>query len=216
MLDVLHHHYMEGRVWRLTWFLCSLEEFCKGPMGWEMSHSAIILSTASALHKQSFVCTCGDGQCGGPCQQNCFRDGIFFDPWQKEVILEFLRGRDIFVSFPVESGKVGATPFRLKYSIVWKECPRVLSSLQSPIVSLMKDKVHSQETKGINSVLWQRNQIALTLSRLFPDRIFSPEAPLCGDVWRELLISVYKKHVVASFVINEAHLIKQWWIASHI
>ena len=37
---------------------------------------------------------------------------------QKEVILEFLRGRDVFVSFPVESGKVGATPFCLKYSIV--------------------------------------------------------------------------------------------------
>ena len=37
---------------------------------------------------------------------------------QKEVRLGFLRGRDVFVSFPMESGKVGATPFCLKYSIV--------------------------------------------------------------------------------------------------
>ena len=117
-LDVLHHHHMEGRVWRLAWFLCSLEEFVK--VQWAERCHILQSSYQLQVHYVSnhslhlwrwtmwrTVST----------KLSEMGYSLIHDK-QKEVILGFLRGRDVFVSFPVESGKVGATPFCLKYSIV--------------------------------------------------------------------------------------------------
>ena len=70
---------------------------------------------------------------------------------QKEAILGFLSGRDVFVSLPTGSGK------SLCYSILPKVFDRVRKTsgsiviVVSPLVSL-KDQLHSLETKGIKSV----------------------------------------------------------------
>ena len=139
---------------------------------------------------------------------------------QKESILGFVRGRDVFVSLPTGSGK------SLCYSILPKVFDRVKKKMKpssivivvSPLISLMKDQVHSLATKGIraafvtkettkdcaNSVEQQLHEGAYQLV------FFSPEALLCDDVWREMIqTSIYQENVVA-FVVDEAHLIKKW------
>ncbi|MCG8623522.1 MAG: DEAD/DEAH box helicase [Proteobacteria bacterium] len=140
---------------------------------------------------------------------------------QKEAILGFLSGRDVFVSLPTGSGK------SLCYSILPKVFDRVRKTsgsiviVVSPLVSLMKDQVHSLETKGIKSVFVTKDTAKDSESDdssfeqqlyegSFQVVFFSPEALLCNDTWRELLqTSVYQKNVVA-FVIDEAHLVKKW------
>ena len=139
---------------------------------------------------------------------------------QKEAILGFLRGRDVFVSLPTGSGK------SLCYSIL----PKVFDSLRkrksahsiaivvSPLISLMKDQLLSLEKKGINATFVTKERTidsddpaeAALYEGKYQIVFFSPEALVCEDTWREMLQSeVYRENVVA-FVIDEAHLVKKW------
>ena len=139
---------------------------------------------------------------------------------QKEAILGFIHGRDVFVSLPTGSGK------SLCYSIL----PKVLDSLKrrknansiaivvSPLISLMKDQLLSLEKKGINATFVTKehtvdadNSAEATLYEgKYQIVFFSPEALVCENTWREMLQSdVYRENVVA-FVIDEAHLVKKW------
>ena len=197
---------------------------CKGPIGCEMSHDAFVLSTASALSMQSLARTRVRvrvemeelvNEAALEMGYSSIRDK------QKEAILGFLSGRDVFVSLPTGSGK------SLCYSILPKVFDRVRKAsgsiviVVSPLVSLMKDQVHSLETKGIKSVFVTKDTAKDSESGdssfeqqlyegSFQVVFFSPEALLCNDTWRELLqTSIYQKNVVA-FVIDEAHLVKKW------
>ena len=190
---------------------------CKGPIGCEMSHDAFVLSTASALSMQSLARVRVEmeelvNEAALEMGYSSIRDK------QKEAILGFLSGRDVFVSLPTGSGK------SLCYSILPKVFDRVrkrsgsIVIVVSPLVSLMKDQVHSLETKGIKSVFVTKDTAKDSESDdssfeqqlyegSFQVVFFSPEALLCNDTWRELLqTSVYQKNVV----IDEAHLVKKW------
>ena len=71
---------------------------------------------------------------------------------QKEAILAFVKGRDVFVSLPTGSGK------SLCYSILLKVFDRVKKKsssiviVVSPLIALMKDQVQSLATKGVKAV----------------------------------------------------------------
>ena len=71
---------------------------------------------------------------------------------QKEAILGFLGGRDVFVSLPTGSGK------SLCYTILPKVFNRLRKTTKSivivvsPLISLMKDQVLSLAVKGIEVV----------------------------------------------------------------
>ena len=116
-----------------------------------MSHDAFVLSTTSALSMQSLARVRVEmeelvNEAALEMGYSSIRDK------QKEAILGFLSGRDVFVSLPTGSGK------SLCYSILPKVFDRVRKAsgsiviVVSPLVSLMKDQVHSLETKGIKSV----------------------------------------------------------------
>ena len=137
---------------------------------------------------------------------------------QREAILGFIQGRDVFVSLPTGSGK------SLCYSVL----PKVFDTLRkkrsksiviviSPLISLMKDQIHSLQTKGIKCTFVTKDladsddavEQAL-YEGSYQIIFFSPEALLCEDTWREMMqTQVYKENVVA-FVIDEAHLVKKW------
>lgn len=137
---------------------------------------------------------------------------------QKEAILGFVRGRDVFVSLPTGSGK------SLCYSILPKVFDRLRKTstsiviVVSPLISLMKDQVHSLESKGVKSMFVTKetardcddSSTEKLYEGCFQIVFFSPEALLCNDTWREMLQTpIYLKNVVA-FVIDEAHLVKKW------
>ena len=182
-----------------------------------MSHDAFVLSTTSALSMQSLARVEMDELVN----EAALEMGYSIRDKQKEAILGFLSGRDVFVSLPMGSGK------SLCYSILPKVFDRVrkmsgsIVIVVSPLVSLMKDQVHSLETKGIKSVFVTKDTAKDSESDYssfeqqlyegsFQVVFFSPEALLCSDTWRELIqTSVYQKNVVA-FIIDEAHLVKKW------
>ena len=135
---------------------------------------------------------------------------------QRDAVIGFLRGRDVFVSLPTGSGK------SLCYAIL----PRVFDTLRgkssksiaivvSPLISLMKDQVHSLEAKGVSSIYVTKNGISdsqeqMTYEGEYQIMFFSPEALVCDDTWREMIQSkVYQDNVIA-FVVDEAHLVKKW------
>ena len=139
---------------------------------------------------------------------------------QREAILGFLQGRDVFVSLPTGSGK----------SLCYGVLPKVFDTLRkkrsksiviviSPLISLMKDQIHSLQTKGIKSTFVTKDLADSddTVEQALYEGsyqiiFFSPEALLCDDTWRDMMqTQVYKENVVA-FVIDEAHLIKKWYV----
>ena len=141
---------------------------------------------------------------------------------QKEAILGFMKGRDVFVSLPTGSGK------SLCYSILPKVFDRARKKksssiviVVSPLIALMKDQVQSLATKGVKAVLVTKDTAkecagSSTVEQLhegtFQVVLFSPEALLCDDDWREMIqSSIYQENVVA-FVIDEAHLVKKWYV----
>ena len=66
---------------------------------------------------------------------------------QKEAILGFLRGRDIFVSLPTGSGKSLCYSMLPKIFDTLKKKAKSIATVVSPLISLMKDQIHSLESK---------------------------------------------------------------------
>ena len=138
---------------------------------------------------------------------------------QKDAVIGFIRRRDVFVSLPTGSGKSLCYAILPKvFDILRGRSSRSIAIVISPLISLMKDQVHSLETKGVSSIYVSKNMSDGTNEsqeqKLYEGKyqiiFFSPEALVCDDIWREMIqTKVYKDNVVA-FVVDEAHLIKKW------
>ena len=138
---------------------------------------------------------------------------------QKDAVIGFIRRRDVFVSLPTGSGKSLCYAILPKvFDILRGRSSRSIAIVISPLISLMKDQVHSLETKGVSSIYVSKNMSDGTNEsqeqKLYEGKyqiiFFSPEALVCDDTWREMIqTKVYKDNVVA-FVVDEAHLIKKW------
>jgi ATP-dependent DNA helicase RecQ len=135
---------------------------------------------------------------------------------QRDAVVGFLRGRDVFVSLPTGSGKSLCYAILPKvFDILRGKSSKSIAVVVSPLISLMKDQVHSLETKGVSSIYvtknmsddWQEQKLYEGGYQIL---FFSPEALVCDDTWREMIqTKVYKDNIIA-FVIDEAHLVKKW------
>ena len=140
---------------------------------------------------------------------------------QKEAILGFLQGRDVFVSLPTGSRKSLCYSLLPKvYDTLKKKTAKSIAIVVSPLISLMKDQIHSLVSKQIKAMFVTRDVTTDTDSSVqaalyegqYQIVFFSPEVLLCDDMWREMLQSQVYKNNVITFVIDEAHLVKKWQV----
>ena len=134
-------------------------------------------------------------------------------PSQKEAILSFLKGADVFVCLPTGSGK------SLCYSLL----PAAFDHLKgqtkesivivvSPLIALMKDQVRSMNERDVTAVY--AGDIDLETEREICEGRYqlvfmSPEALLGDNRWRDMLISpVYRQNLVG-MAVDEAHCVKK-------
>ena len=135
---------------------------------------------------------------------------------QKEAIMSFASGKDVFVALPTGYGK----------SLCYQVLPVLFDALRghstptsviivvTPLTSIVKDQVSHLEDKQlpavhVTSAVGESTEDAI-LEGKYRVVYFSPEQLLCRSKWREMLQSeVYQKNLVA-FVVDEAHCVKQW------
>ena len=133
---------------------------------------------------------------------------------QKEAIIAYTSGKDTFVALPTGYGK----------SLIYGCLPLVFDSIRGlvpgtslalvvcPLKALMKDQTERFRQLGITAAYADEAQVSMErFARGDFQLIFiSPECLYKGRTWRTLLKSdLYKERLVA-FIIDEAHLIKNW------
>ena len=134
---------------------------------------------------------------------------------QREAVLNFVRGRDVFVSLPTGSGKT------LCYSILpgtfdilrKNRSPSIVLVI-SPLVALMKDQVTSLNNKGVTAFYIGGGETEEVVSELYQGSyqvVFcSPESLLTNDTWRDMLQSQTYRSNLVGFIVDEAHCVKKW------
>ena len=139
---------------------------------------------------------------------------------QKDAIMKFLGGNDVFVSLPTGYGKslcYAALPWA--FDILLKRdssnmSKRSIVIVISPLLALIQDQLASLSVKGLDvgcitgdSTEEQRSRVQQGCCQIV---FFSPESLLSGSHWRKMLHNeLYYDHTVA-FTIDEAHCVKKW------
>ncbi len=140
--------------------------------------------------------------------------------------MEFMGGRDVFVSLPTGSGE----------SICFICLPHIFDELRklsegqnhhnsivvvvSPLPSLMLDQVAKASAKGMRAVCIGRDQLDFKVGKAVENGGYqllyiSPEAMLSSLRWREMFLSTVYQHNLVCLAIDEAHLVEKWCVASY-
>ena len=133
---------------------------------------------------------------------------------QKDAILTFLEGNDVFVALPTGYGEslcYGCLP--AAFDSLRSEAKSIVIVI-SPLVALMKDQVKVFRSKGLPAGYvgeGSSHEMKLgVLSGAFQLVSFSPEAILNQKRWRYLLRQEpYVSHLMA-LVVDEAHCVIKW------
>ena len=137
-------------------------------------------------------------------------------PLQEEVIIQYVSGKDVFVSLPTGFGKsicYGSLPFVYdKLRGVGQE--RSIAIVVSPLISLMTDQVLKFNSMGIQAGLVSpdinKEAVEKVMKGEYQLLFISPEALLDSKRWRSALQGEpYLSNIVA-FAVDEAHCVKQW------
>ena len=132
---------------------------------------------------------------------------------QEESILNFAKGRDVFVSLPTGYGKsICYIILPWLFDELRKVDKKSIVLVVSPLIAVMRDKVGSITAMGITEVT-KKLLVARKESRQLRTNcifFFSPEALILLK-WRNMLSNkVYRNNLVA-FVVDEPHCIKKWY-----
>ena len=141
---------------------------------------------------------------------------------QKEAMIKFISGRDVFVSLPTGFGKTvcyAALPMAFDHLLGRDSSDpsaRSVAVVVSPLLSLIRDQVDSLSSKGlrvgyINSET-DEDERRRVYRGMYQIVYFSPESLLYKSHWRKVLHEeVYYNRIVA-FVVDEAHCVKKWLV----
>ncbi|KAK3387496.1 P-loop containing nucleoside triphosphate hydrolase protein [Podospora didyma] len=135
-----------------------------------------------------------------------------FRPYQREIILAVLDGKDVFVQAATSFGK--SLCFQLPAVI---ECG--ITIVISPLLSLMMNQVEALQAANVdartlnsNTQQAERDLIYRDLSTGHPlTRLLYVTPELCsGEHFRKRLMLVYEQKELARIVVDEAHCISEW------
>lgn len=134
---------------------------------------------------------------------------------QKEALLEFVKGRDVFVCLPTGYGK----------SICFALLPLIFDRLRgksgsitlvvSPLTSLMMDQRGRFTHKGLSTdFVGELQQDVASISSIKEGKVqllyVSPESILSNVQWRFMLQSEVYKQNLNAIAVDEAHCIAKW------
>ena len=142
--------------------------------------------------------------------------GFALKEMQKEAILHFISNRDTFVALPTGYGK----------SIIYGCLPLLFDSLRGlpsgtsialvvcPLKAFMMDQTLRFREMGISSAYV--GDVSCSRERFIEGEFqlvfISPESLYSrGSTWRSIIKSDLYQQRISSFVIDEAHLIKNWY-----
>ena len=116
------------------------------------------------------------------------RLGYEMRPRQQEVVLTFLKGKDVFVSLP--TGSVLPLTFdKIKGHLN----PSSMIVVISPLISLVRDQVNSLTKKGLSAIyvgdVCDDNTIRRVHEGHYQVIFFSPELILRNETWRDMITS---------------------------
>ena len=132
-------------------------------------------------------------------ERACERLGLTFRGRQREVVVRFVRGRDVFVSLPTGSGKslcYECLPWTFDQLRGAREQGRSIVVVVTPLISLMKDQVGAAVRKGVNAVYvsgsengMEEKVVEEIQEGLYQLLFFNPESLLTVECWREMMLS---------------------------
>ena len=144
------------------------------------------------------------------------RLNISLKPEQKEVLMEFVCGNDVFVCLPTGYGK----------SLCYMLLPVVHDLLRghhnsslilviSPLRSLMMDQVNACSKLGLNAVrvcseVRENVREGSLMNADYQVLFISPELILTKRSWRDVLLNECYQSKLVGLIIDEAHCVKSW------
>ncbi|RDB21517.1 ATP-dependent DNA helicase hus2/rqh1 [Hypsizygus marmoreus] len=132
---------------------------------------------------------------------------------QLEAITEALNGRDVFVLMPTGGGK--SLCYQLP-AVCKTGKTQGVTVVVSPLLALMKDQVHSLQEKSVDVFLWnseasweEANHRMRGVKK--PNLLYiTPEKLKENNTAQNILGELYRKKLLARFVVDEAHCISTW------
>ena len=144
--------------------------------------------------------------------------GYTLKPEQKQALLKFVGGQDVFVSLPTGFGKSLCCILLPRiFDLVRGVENKCIVIVVSPLTALMKNQVVSitkielsatyvsdRDTKLASTS--EQSVMKGNVSIVF----ISPEALFISTKWKSMLLSdIYRENLVG-FIVDEAHCIKKW------
>ena len=136
-------------------------------------------------------------------------------PKQIEAVLEFCKGKDVFVSLPTGYGKTLIFAVLLSLFNAIRKVTTSIVVVVTPLAALMAEQKRKFILMGVNAeFLGELQTDQQAVSRVIKGDhelvLLSPENLCFNKELRDMLLSkVYQENLVA-FVVDEAHCIKSW------
>ncbi|CAM9480549.1 unnamed protein product, partial [Discosporangium mesarthrocarpum] len=139
-----------------------------------------------------------------------------FRAGQKEVIVDAMRGKDVFVLMPTGGGK------SLCYQLPACCCPG-LSVVFSPLISLIQDQVSQMQSIGVQAGYLNSEQDYDSEGRVIMDQLYkldaygglkllyiTPEKYCRSGSMIRAMQRLHSRGLLSRFVIDEAHCVSDW------
>ncbi|CAM9378146.1 unnamed protein product, partial [Choristocarpus tenellus] len=139
-----------------------------------------------------------------------------FRAGQKEVIVDAMRGKDVFVLMPTGGGK------SLCYQLPACCCPG-LAVVFSPLISLIQDQVSQMQSIGVQACYLNSEQDYDSEVKVVMDQLYhlqpygglkllyiTPEKFCRSPSMTRALQRLHSKGLLSRFVIDEAHCVSDW------
>ena len=140
---------------------------------------------------------------------------------QKEAVIAFVNGKDVFVSLPTGYGKsLCYTCLPFLFDTLGLKMDEILGVgsvivVVTPLITIMKEQSAMLTSKGVPAIhiisgaQHESTEVAL-LEGQFRVIFISPEQLLGKKKWRDMLRSEVYQKCLAAFVVDEAHCVKKW------
>ena len=134
---------------------------------------------------------------------------------QRTAIVNFVRGRDVFVCLPTGSGKsVCFAVLPVAFDIL-RGRKGSLCIVVSPLIALMKDQVRVYKERGVSTAyIGSEQQDRTVYEEIRSGKVqliyMTPEAIADNEHHRSLLQEQAVLENLVAFVVDEAHCIQTW------